>query len=82
MKTPDTEPTRCMCEICVPPVLDTNQAPDACVTNNCYTASHDDTRRQNKRNGGATRGRGTKESFVSGAKLTALTNPLSLHDRA
>ena len=29
MKTPDTEPTRCMCEICVPPVLDTNQAPDA-----------------------------------------------------
>ena len=57
------------------------KAPGDCGTNNCPTASHDDTRRKNKRNGGATRGRGTKESFVSRAKLTALTNPVSLHKR-
>ena len=45
------------------------------------TASHDDTRQRTKRSHGAARGQGTKESFVSGAKLTALTNSLSLHKR-
>ena len=77
MKTPEP-PASCQCDLCngfpesdappLPPQADGNQL----AREREAAARLADTPSDRQ---------GTKESFVSGAKLTALTNPLSLHKR-